>query len=77
MQSSHLSRGAVAVAAGVVVLLALGVKAGALAYQVVIAACPLMMFVMIRGMAGGHGHGGGHEGGSHDHGAEQQGERTR
>ncbi|MFE7811267.1 DUF2933 domain-containing protein [Streptomyces sp. NPDC057433] len=46
---------AVALAIAFVGALALGVPLGTLALLAVVAACPLMMFFMMRGMHGGHG----------------------
>lgn len=44
-------------AAGVALLLAFGVQASSLLYLGVLLACPLMMFVVMRGMmGGGHDH---------------------
>jgi hypothetical protein len=42
----------VGVVAGVVVLRVLGVSLGSVALSAVVLACPLMMFFMMRGMAG-------------------------
>ncbi|WP_405653394.1 DUF2933 domain-containing protein [Streptomyces sp. NBC_00019] len=54
---------AVAVAIVVVGALALGVPLGDLAFLLIVLACPLMMFFMMRGMRGGdvHGRGPGHD----------------
>ncbi|MFF1298416.1 MULTISPECIES: DUF2933 domain-containing protein [unclassified Streptomyces] len=54
---------AVAVAIAVVGALALGVPLGDLAFLLIVLACPLMMFFMMRGMHGGgmHGRGSGHD----------------
>jgi hypothetical protein len=55
---------AIAVAIAVVGALALGVPLGDLAFLLIVLACPLMMFFMMRGMHGGgdlHGRGPGHD----------------
>ena len=54
---------AVAVAIAVVGALALGVPLGDLAFLLIVLACPLMMFFMMRGMHGDdmHGHGRDHD----------------
>ncbi|MCX4584084.1 DUF2933 domain-containing protein [Streptomyces sp. NBC_01481] len=51
--------GLYAIAAAIVVVgaLALGASLGSLAWLALVAACPLMMFFMMRGMHGGHGDG--------------------
>ncbi|MBZ4018586.1 DUF2933 domain-containing protein [Streptomyces purpurogeneiscleroticus] len=51
---------AVALAIAFVGALALGVPVSTLALLALVAACPLMMFFMMRGMHGGHGAGGRH-----------------
>lgn len=63
MKRNQLTHCAVMLAAGVALLLAFGVPASSLLYLGVLLACPLMMFLMMRGMMGG-GHGAGCE---HDH----------
>ncbi|MFI2367334.1 DUF2933 domain-containing protein [Streptomyces sp. NPDC018833] len=55
---------AIAVAIAVVGALALGVPLGTLVFLLVLTACPLMMFFMMRGMHGGddmQGRGRGHD----------------
>ncbi|GAA3500839.1 hypothetical protein GCM10019016_079460 [Streptomyces prasinosporus] len=52
---------ALAAAIGIVGLVALGVPIGTIVLLAVLAACPLMMIFMMRGMHGGGMHGG------HDH----------
>ncbi|MEU5894207.1 DUF2933 domain-containing protein [Streptomyces sp. NPDC047461] len=65
---------AVVVAIAVVGVLALGVPLGDLAFLLIVLACPLMMFFMMRGTHGGDMHGRGPDHGdapkdraSHDH----------
>jgi hypothetical protein len=53
-----------AVAIALVGALALGIPLATLAFLLIVLACPLMMFFMMRGMHGGddtHGHGQGHD----------------
>lgn len=52
MKNLHFGHCLVGVAAAVVVLVALGVKASTLAILAVALACPLMMVVMMRTMMG-------------------------
>ncbi|MGW3938515.1 hypothetical protein [Streptomyces sp. NBC_00024] len=52
---------ALALAIGVIGLVALGVPIGTIVLLAILAACPLMMMFMMRGMHGGGMHGG------HDH----------
>jgi type III secretory pathway component EscV len=56
MKREQLPLYAVALAIAVVGLLALGVPLGSLLLLLVVIACPLMMFFMMRGMHGGEGH---------------------
>lgn len=58
MTSNHLIHCLVGTAAGVGLLLVLGVQAGTLVYLAVVLACPLMMVFMMRGMMRGDSHGG-------------------
>lgn len=66
---NHYRHCAVALVAGVALLLAFGVRVSSLLYLGVLLVCPLMMFFMMRGMMAGGGHGAGC---SHDHGAGDQ-----
>ena len=52
MKHLHYSHCLVGVGIGIVLLVALGVSASTLAFLAVVLACPLMMFVMMRAMAG-------------------------
>lgn len=76
----HYTHCAVAVVAGMALLLAFGVQLSSLLYLGVLLVCPLMMFFIMRGMMAGPGHGAGC---GHDHGTRDQGtddrpiERTR
>lgn len=59
MKNLHYGHCAVGVVLAAVVLLALGVSAGTLVVFAAALACPLMMVVMMRSMAGGNtGHNG-------------------
>lgn len=62
----HLTLGncLIGVAVAAVLLVAFGVSADTLVVSAVALACPLMMVLMMRGMAHGHGHGTGSSGGS-------------
>jgi len=52
MKNLHYGHCLIGVAVAVVLLVALGVKASTLGILVVVIACPLMMFVMMRTMMG-------------------------
>ena len=63
MKSPHLTHCLVGVGIAAAVLLAFGVEPGTLAFLAATLACPLMMIVMMRAMAGAagsrdHGHDG-------------------
>ncbi|MEU0681342.1 MULTISPECIES: DUF2933 domain-containing protein [Streptomyces] len=58
MRREQLPLYAIALAIGIVGLVALGVPVGTLALLLVFLACPLMMVFMMRGMHGGDMHGG-------------------
>jgi hypothetical protein len=58
MKREQLPLYAIAMAIGIVGLVALGVPVGTLALLLVFLACPLMMMFMMRGMHGGGMHGG-------------------
>ena len=52
MKGIHLTQCLVGMGAAVILLLAFGVQAGTLVYIAAALACPLMMIVMMRAMAG-------------------------
>lgn len=56
MNRNHFTHCLVGFAAVAGLLVVSGVRAGTLVYLAAVLACPLMMIVMMRGMAGGHGH---------------------
>ncbi|MFD0374972.1 DUF2933 domain-containing protein [Streptomyces sp. NPDC127112] len=58
---------AIAAAIAFVGALALGVPLGTLAWLALVAACPLMMFFMMRGMHDSQGHDGHDSTDKHDH----------
>ncbi|ALV33157.1 DUF2933 domain-containing protein [Streptomyces sp. CdTB01] len=56
MKSEQFPRYAIAAAILIVGLVALGVPIGTIFILAILAACPLMMFFMMRGMHGGDAH---------------------